>query len=272
MASRALRGMSSKCSVLRFGQMKVLLPFSLPFLRLFAKFPVAAVECDHEFVDFFFGGEVRKAYAPGVQGVFAVAADGKHGAGGERIYAAGGLDRHINSFVRKSFLENVPADSRDTQVQNVRDGACGRIDADFRIAAEFFLQNRSQFLDAGKSLFEMLHGKRQCRFEGCVQCERRGSAAVNGGTGTAVNERLHGDSAFFVQKPAARKPVELVRADACRVCQIQVYGRFPDGLRSIHMKATVREFAYNITDGFQRLHRPEFAIHRVHRHEHRIFA
>ena len=69
--------------------MKVLLPFSLPFLRLFAKFLVAAVECGHEFVDFFFGGEVRKAYAPGVQGVFAVAADGKNGAGGERIYAAG---------------------------------------------------------------------------------------------------------------------------------------------------------------------------------------
>ena len=52
--------------------MKVLLPFSLPFLRLFAKFLVAAVECGHEFVDFFFGGEVRKAYAPGVQSIFAV--------------------------------------------------------------------------------------------------------------------------------------------------------------------------------------------------------
>ena len=215
---------------------------------------------------------MRKAYAPGVQSIFAVAADGKNGAGGERIYAAGGLDRHVNSFVRKSFLENVPADSRDTQVQNVRNSVCGRIDADFRIAAEFFLQNLSQLLDAGKSFFEMLHGKRQCRFEGCVQRECRGAAAVNGGACSAVNERFHGDSAFFVQKPAARKPVELVRADACRVCQIQVYRRFADGLRCIHVKAAARELADNFADGFQRLYRPEFAIDRVHRHEHRVFA
>ncbi len=213
-------------------------------------FLVAAVECGHEFVDFFFGGEVRKAYAPGVQSIFAVAADGENRAGGERIYAAGGLDRHVDSFVRKCFLENAPADTSNTQVQDVRDGACGRIDADFRIAAEFFLQIFSQFLDAGKSLFEMLHGKRQCCFEGRVQRERRGSAAVNGGAGAAVNERFHGDSAFFVQKPAARKPVELVRANACRVCQIQVYGRFPDGLRRIHVKAAVREFVDNLADGF----------------------
>ncbi len=222
----------------------------ITFLRLLAKFLVAAVECGHEFVDFFFGGEVRKAYAPGVQGVFAVAADGKNGAGGECIHAAGGLDRHVNSFVRKCLLENTSADPCDTQVQDVRDCVCGRIDADFRIAAEFFLQNRSQFLDAGKSLFEMFHGKRQRCFKGCVQRERRGSAAVNGGAGTAVNERLHGDCVFFVQKPAARKPVELVRADACRVCQIQVYGRFPDGLRRIHVKAAVREFVDNLADGF----------------------
>ena len=218
MASRAFRGMFLKCSVLRFGQMKVLLPFSLPFLRLLAKFLVAAVECGHEFVDFFFGGEVRKAYAPGVQGVFAVAADGKNGAGGERIYAAGGLDRHADSFVRKCLLENAPADPCDTQVQNVRNSVCGRIDADFRIAAEFFLQNLSQLLDAVKSFIEMLHCKRQCRFEGCVQRECRGAAAVNGGACSAVNERFHGDSGFLVQKPAARKPVELVRTDACRVC------------------------------------------------------
>ena len=38
------------------------------------------------------------------------------------------------------------------------------------------------------------------------------------------------------------------------------------------MKAAARELADNFTDGFQRLHGPEFAIDRIHRYEHRIFA
>ena len=200
---------------------------------------VAGVERLQKCFDLVLGRQVAQADAPGGQGVAPVAADGKHGPGGQAVRRTGRFYRHADPLGVQFPLEHRTLYVLNTQVQHMGNGVVRAVDAHQRIGTE----GAAQFCVQLCHMLGPLGLLVDCQFQRTGQRGRQrhgwGSAAVDGGALAAMDERFQCQIPPLEQQADAVQPVELVGGQAHGVHTLERNRDFTYGLGGIHMQVAV---------------------------------
>ena len=223
-------------------------------------------------VDLRVGGQVADADAPAGQRVAAVPADGEHGLGRQTVRRAGRFDRHTDALLAQRLLEPRALDAGHADIDDMRHGMRGAVDAHKAVLLQARQQAVVQPLYMGVAGFLPGQCFGQCGVQADGKTQRRCAAAVDRGAGTAGDLRLNDEATALVQCADAVGTVEFVGSEAHRIDAVKPEVGLADGLGGVHVQAAagVRlDDSGNLPNG---LDRAKLTVHSADGDQDRIVA